>query len=137
MRPALSLPLETHASSPALARSHALELVAPLGSREFSADTGLIVTELVANAVIHGGQPIRLEIAVHRTFICVEVFDGSSARPVMRSIDGAGTSGRGLRLVNAIASSWGTRARLDGKVVWCQLHRDEAEILAIGQPSAG
>ena len=135
MQPALSLPLETHASSPALARSHALELVGPLGSREFSSDTGLIVTELVANAVIHGGPPIRLEIVVHRTFIGVEVFDGSSARPVMRSIDGAGTSGRGLRLVNAIASRWGTRARLDGKVVWCELHRDEAKMLSVQQPA--
>ena len=137
MQPALSLPLEAHASSAALARSHASELVAPLASREFTADTGLLVTELVANAVIHGGPPIRLEIVVHRTFLCIEVFDGSLAPPVMRSIDKAEPSGRGLRLVDAIASSWGTRARLDGKVVWCELHRDTAEILPIGQPSAG
>jgi anti-sigma regulatory factor (Ser/Thr protein kinase) len=122
MQPALSVPLESHPSSPGLARSYALELVAPWASPEFAMDTCLLVTELVANAVIHGGSRIRLEIIVQRTFICVEVFDGSFVRPVIRPNVGGSTTGRGLQLVNAIATSWGTRPHPDGKVVWFELH---------------
>ncbi len=137
MRPTLSLPLKDHVSSPTRARCSARELMAPLASFECAADTGLLVTELVANAVVHGGPPIHLEIVVHRTFIGIEVFDSSEALPVMRGVGGTDTAGRGLRLVDAIASSWGTRTRLDGKVVWCELLRDQAESLPIGQRSAG
>jgi anti-sigma regulatory factor (Ser/Thr protein kinase) len=126
MRPALSVPLETHPSSATLARSYALDLVAPWASGEFTADTGLLVTELVANAVLHGAAPIHLELFVHRPFVGIEVFDGSSVRPVVRPLGGEMSSGRGLRLVDAIATSWGTRARIDGKVVWCELHETQA-----------
>ena len=122
MQSALSVPLRVDPSSPTLARSHAVALVAPWASDDFAADTGLLVTELVANAVMHGEAPIHLEIIVHRTFICVEVSDGSFVQPVMRPIGRESASGRGLRLVDAIATSWGTRPRLDGKVVWFELY---------------
>jgi len=132
MRPALSVPLEPHPSSATLARSHALDLVAPWASREFAADMGLLVTELVANAVLHGAAPIHLELFVDPPSIGIEVFDGSFVPPVMRQLGVEITSGRGLRLVDAIATSWGTRARIDGKVVWCELHENQAEQLPVG-----
>lgn len=51
----------------------------------------------------------------------VEVTDGSSRRPVRREIDGEVTSGRGLVLLDALASDWGVEPRGDSKCVWFDL----------------
>ena len=40
----------------------------------------IVVTELVANAVLHAGTPIHLMLDVHPGEIRVEVEDGSSQR---------------------------------------------------------
>ena len=122
MQPKLSLPLEPVATSPALARARAVELVTPWTSPELVADTGLLVTELVANAVFHGGSRIRLDLSVHPGLhVHAEVFDSSLDPPVLRPLDRDSVSGRGLRLVDAIACAWGTRVGLDGKIVWFEL----------------
>jgi hypothetical protein len=62
-----------------------------------------------------------MDILVDTPFaIRVEVFDGSFTLPVMQDVPSDGLSGRGLRLVEAIATCWGARQRVDGKVVWCE-----------------
>ena len=77
-----------------------MELVAPWTSPELVADTGLLVTELVANAVFHGGSRIRLDLSVHPGLhVHAEVFDSSLDPPVLRPLDSDSFSGRGLRLV--------------------------------------
>lgn len=84
----------------------------------------LLVTELVANAVIHGRGDVLLTVARDRTTLRVEVSDGSTARPVL--VDGSALreSGAGLRLVDALATRWGAGTRTDGrpgKSVWFTL----------------
>jgi two-component sensor histidine kinase len=124
MQPKLALPLDSDLTSPGVARARAVELVTPWVSEVLAADTGLLITELVTNAVRHGGSRV---LSVHPALsVCAEVFDSSFDLPVMRSFDVDSVSGRGMWLVDAIASSWGTRARLDGKVVWFELHESGA-----------
>lgn len=81
----------------------------------------LLVTELVANAVIHGTGEVVLGILRRRQTLRVEVSDGSTTAPVLAERGGLRESGAGLRLVDALATRWGTGARHDGypgKTVW-------------------
>jgi anti-sigma regulatory factor (Ser/Thr protein kinase) len=86
----------------------------------------LLVSELVSNAVEHGG-PHGPDATVGVSFddapggVRVEVTDAGSGLP--RVGDGAvdRPSGRGLFLVDALASSWGCDRLGVGKKVWFEL----------------
>jgi two-component sensor histidine kinase len=83
---------------------------------------GLLATELVANAVMHGLPNIRLEaFEVGAFHVRVEVSNGSRALPEMCDCSVDSTSGRGLQLIDAVALKWGFITLLTGKVVWCEL----------------
>ncbi|MGH9107710.1 MAG: ATP-binding protein [Acidimicrobiales bacterium] len=79
----------------------------------------LVVTELAANALLHAGGMLYARLWYGGAGVRVEVADPSEARPELAD-DGA-TSGRGLRIVSAMATSWGTDLRPGGKVVWAEL----------------
>jgi anti-anti-sigma regulatory factor len=86
------------------------------------ADTAaLIVTELVANAVQHAGTPIRLGVTLGRRRLYISVRDGSP-RPVRRTgADDEAESGRGLLIVEGLASAWGSTPMGAGKIVWATM----------------
>ncbi len=82
----------------------------------------LLTSELVANAVAHGGPPLRLQVVVDDAVIRVEVHDGDpSSMPHRRDPAPWDSDGRGLAIVDALAMRWGARADADGKVVWFEL----------------
>jgi anti-anti-sigma regulatory factor len=84
----------------------------------------VIVSELSANAVCHTDGAARLVIIRGDRYLHLVVRDGSRRLPVMAdddSWDTAGEHGRGLRLVGALATSWGAQAVGDGKAVWATL----------------
>lgn len=84
----------------------------------------LLVTELVSNAVLHGSGTVLLTVACDRGDVRVEVYDGSPDPPVVVDAEAMMERGTGLRLVAALASSWGTAQRGDaqpGKRVWFTL----------------
>lgn len=78
------------------------------------------LSELVTNAVIHaqGGCIVRAEL--HDDVLTVSVRDsGSAGGAQVRSIaDPLQVHGRGLQLVQALASRWGYDIDGDGAVVW-------------------
>jgi hypothetical protein len=51
----------------------------------------------------------------------VEVSDGSHELPRPRRVGPDAEGGRGLALVDALASDWGTTTTDDGKIVWFEL----------------
>src|SRR5262252_986873 len=53
--------------------------------------------------------------------VWVEVFDTDLRLPRIRSAEETDEGGRGLYLVDQIASRWGTRPTKDGKVVWFEM----------------
>lgn len=85
----------------------------------------LLVTELVSNAVLHGRGTILLTVVADSAGARVEVHDQSPDPPVVGDGSPLSEHGAGLRLVAALASSWGSDPRDDGrpgKSVWFTLH---------------
>lgn len=86
---------------------------------ELAERAGAIVTELVTNAVLHAATPVGLTVRWDGTGVMVEVTDGSSVRPVPPDLPfGDAVTGRGLALVDALATAWGTVKSRHGKTVW-------------------
>jgi anti-sigma regulatory factor (Ser/Thr protein kinase) len=86
-------------------------------------DAELVVSELVGNAVRHSGTVIHVEVATLRAlpgmWLCVR---DESTRPVKpRDADLLAEGGRGLQLVDFLASRWGVDADADGKRVWAEV----------------
>jgi hypothetical protein len=90
-------------------------------------DVMLLVTELVANGVRHGGagvdSSLRLLLQGRRPGLHVEVVntDHSGGRgPSRRAADLAGGGGIGLNLVESLSSRWGVRQ--DARtIVWFEV----------------
>jgi hypothetical protein len=82
-------------------------------------DALLVVTELAANALRHGGGDPLLRLSVDGADVRIEVFDDNPAPPVRRPAGADG--GWGLVLVDRLSSVRGTARHGRGKVVWCVL----------------
>ena len=85
----------------------------------------LLVSELVTNALLHARTTITLVVQVIDSGVRVGVADGSHRGPRQRDYSDEATTGRGLTLVEALASSWGTEPSTGGKTIWFEL-TDEA-----------
>lgn len=85
------------------------------------ADVALLVSELVTNAVLHARSATRLTIDRDGATLRVSVWDGSAARPRLRPYTPDAVTGRGLLLVERIASRWGVDEGSGGKSVWFEL----------------
>lgn len=81
----------------------------------------LLVSELVTNAVLHAGSHLELVVRLLRDRVRFEVHDGSPRSPELRPAPTEATTGRGLTLVERLASCWGTDLSPDGKAVWFEL----------------
>lgn len=133
-----------------IARRHLLELpdeaVAPMLGRRFARalladaelsiadDVALLVSELVSNAVIHASSKPRLEVRIGRSHVRVEVRDDSPEHALPRVPDVERPGGRGLLLIETLASRWGTDRDGDGKRVWFEI--DRAAAAAAAAPGA-
>lgn len=84
----------------------------------------LAVAELTTNAVVHAMTPFSLELIKSEDEIQVRVRDGSDRLPTLARGGADDDRGRGLRIVQAIARSWGVVTLDSGKVVWCRLATD-------------
>lgn len=92
----------------------------------------LLTSELVANAVLHGRAPIRLQLHREHGTLRIEVYDAGRlwAPPPAAAWSLTSEGGRGLPLLAALATSWGSQSDVDsvvGKVVWFELAHHQAE----------
>ncbi|MFF4058542.1 SpoIIE family protein phosphatase [Streptomyces sp. NPDC001668] len=106
-------------------------------------DAVVVVSELVTNAVVHAGTDVELEcrLEAHTGALVVEVLDHHPSR-APRDGDaepsyGTPEYGRGLRLVAALAETWGITYRTGAKTVWAQLPPGGKEALDGIQAYAG
>ncbi|MFF5722867.1 ATP-binding protein [[Kitasatospora] papulosa] len=112
-----------------LARLLAALQLAEWGLARDSADhdaVALVVAELAANAVLHGRVPGRdfallLRYDDGRGAIRVELSDTHPAQPSRATPAPDADHGRGLVLVDALATRWGVSTRVGpGKTVWAE-----------------
>jgi anti-sigma regulatory factor (Ser/Thr protein kinase) len=89
--------------------------------REFCETTALLISEAVTNAVVHGRSEVRLAIDAGPGGMRVEVGDDNSRLPTRRLQDVNALDGRGMALLDALASDWGTQPQPPGKIVWFEL----------------
>ena len=94
--------------------------------RKTMEDVALLVTELVANGVRHGGagsgSALHLLLEGRRPGLHVEVAnaDHAPSPPERRRADLGGGGGIGLNLVEQLASRWGVRDR-PHTAVWFEM----------------
>jgi anti-anti-sigma regulatory factor/anti-sigma regulatory factor (Ser/Thr protein kinase) len=82
----------------------------------------LLADELVTNAVVHARTPVRLRLELRGDLLHIAVHDASPRLLRLVPHEPEGESGRGLRMVEQLATSWGVHRRPDeGKVVWASL----------------
>jgi len=85
-------------------------------------DAELVVTELVTNALIHGGRRCDVAISFGHERLRIEVRDDHLGGPEVQAADAQREHGRGLILVSAMADAWGVDpSAAGGKVVWAEL----------------
>ena len=86
----------------------------------------LLTSELVTNALVHAHAPVSLHVQSQFGRISVAVGDRSRTLPAPRAPDDTPLSanGRGLLIVAALATSWGSQYvdSAAGKVVWFEVH---------------
>ena len=83
----------------------------------------LLVSELASNAVLHARTTFEVAVHVGEGGLRVEVSDGNSTLPSLRTYVRESISGRGLHMVAASADRWGFDAQPGGKVVWFEFDR--------------
>jgi anti-sigma regulatory factor (Ser/Thr protein kinase) len=81
----------------------------------------LLTSELVTNAVLHSGGSLQLQVELGLQGCRITVQDSSSQLPSRRDAGSDAEDGRGLALVDGLASSWGCRRFGPGKQVWFEL----------------
>jgi anti-sigma regulatory factor (Ser/Thr protein kinase) len=122
--------LPSEPESAALARATVVETLGAWGlegpgpGRTSTSDVAaLLVSEVVTNAVRYSSGPIELLLRRSPSAIWFEIGDEDSRLPRLRHARSDDEGGRGLALVQALASAWGTREVPTGKVVWFRLDR--------------
>jgi anti-sigma regulatory factor (Ser/Thr protein kinase) len=85
-------------------------------------DTALLLTsELVTNAVIHGHSDVQLQVLTDGDLLRVDVADDNSRFPQQQPADNDALDGRGLQIVQLLATRWGVDKEPLGKTVWFEL----------------
>ncbi|MET9129552.1 ATP-binding protein [Streptomyces antibioticus] len=108
-------------SSVGAARAPAVRWLADWGYVERLEDIRLCVSELAANAVLHGvppGREFSLEADADGPLLRIGVRDSGGGLPEVAQADVDMCSGRGLRLVVALADDFGVTVHRPGKTVW-------------------
>jgi anti-sigma regulatory factor (Ser/Thr protein kinase) len=90
-------------------------------SDDLVADAMLVATELVTNAMLHGGGCTSLAAVYDSHCLRIEVGDRASLPPQKHHYDDGAATGRGLYLVDALSAVWGWEAQAAGKLVWAEI----------------
>ena len=109
---------DLHPESVRAARAFVRELADGAGADAEAA--ALLASELAANAVIHANSAFEVRVTENGEALRVEIVNDAPEMlaALQEPSDG---SGRGLHIVDALASRWGTDVMEREKVVWFEL----------------
>lgn len=123
------------------ARAVLRQTLSAWGAAELVDDVELVAGELLTNVLLHteGGAVMTLEIRppaprLDTRLVRLAVQDRSSVWPRRRTPGEAATSGRGLLLIDSLATRWGVEPRGEGKSVWAEFRWPPEPL---DQPGAG
>jgi anti-sigma regulatory factor (Ser/Thr protein kinase) len=110
-------------TTPAAARRFVRAALESVEADPVVIDTAELLTdELVTNAIVHAGCKAHLFIRALKGVVRVEITDPDDRLPAMAAPDPDALNGRGLIIVNGLASAWGVeRTTEGGKTVWFEL----------------
>lgn len=118
------LQLSKSYDAPAIARRFVADSATSLPA-DVLADAELLVSELVTNAVLHGRSAITLRVNIDPPGIGIAVRDRGedTVETPPENPDPGVPSGRGLLIVQTIATAWGVTPNdpPPGKTVWFRL----------------
>ncbi|MFJ7146756.1 SpoIIE family protein phosphatase [Streptomyces sp. NPDC100445] len=103
------------------ARDLVADVMRQWGLLHLANDMMLIADEMVANAVRHARTPLRVELRRAGERVVLEVTDSSPQEPRLIVSQPGEFGHRGIFLIDAIATRWGTRWIDGGKVVWAEI----------------
>jgi anti-sigma regulatory factor (Ser/Thr protein kinase) len=84
----------------------------------------LLTSELVTNALIHARSAPELCVCLGDRVVRVEVCDADRSPAFRRTTDTESASGRGIAIVEELATQWGVEQVSDnGKLVWFEVAR--------------
>lgn len=116
----LRVPLPTDPSCVGLARQAVRQACA--GRAADVEDVVQCTSELVTNALLHGSPPLLLEALATPERLRIAVHDAGAGTIERREpLSDETLSGRGLGIVAALASRWGSDRTPHGKVAWFEV----------------
>lgn len=120
--PEAEVTLPGDASSVPTARRFVDSLLSSWGHSELGWSAALCVSELASNCALHARTSftVRVHLAADSS-LRIEVSDGSLRAPALRAYGNESTTGRGLRILDEVSSSWGVDLTSAGKTVWVAL----------------
>ncbi len=119
---ALDVELSSTVHAPAAARAALRDLYAGRVERQMLTDAKLLASELVTNALRYGQQPMRMVARRADGGLRVEIYDSRTGEaPRVSQADPEAVSGRGMVIVDALASRWGWSEFGGSKQVWFEL----------------
>jgi PAS domain S-box-containing protein len=110
------------------AREAVQEAVRDAGCVEHVETATLLTSEVVTNAIVHAGTAIELRVQADRSGVRVSVGDESNAVPTQRHYGRTSTTGRGMAMVELLATNHGmVSTSAGGKTVWFELGTPPAD----------
>ena len=96
----------------------------------------LLTSDLVTNAITHGeGETVTLAIRCSRGHLRIDVYDASRSLPMAVDEPAGPESGRGLVLVAALSTEWGSFFTPAGKAAYFTL-AFQPDLLQVGDRAA-
>src|SRR6478752_9596257 len=87
---------------------------------------GLVVTELLTNALLHGEEPVEVHASTVEDHLRIAVHDAGEAVPHARHPGPTEVTGRGLMLVAGLVERWGVDQSGSGKYVWAEFEPSDS-----------
>jgi anti-sigma regulatory factor (Ser/Thr protein kinase) len=131
------LQLPFTASSVGVARRHLVSDLIEAGVYASAVtDAALVISELLSNALQHGGplpgSAIRVAWDLDSDSVRVSVSDGGGpTRPELGEPTPTTTGGRGLRIVARLSRRWGSACDNEGTTVWAEVLVMPLETVAV------
>jgi anti-sigma regulatory factor (Ser/Thr protein kinase) len=114
-------------ASAASARHFVRDCIDEWGLSVSAEETMVLVSEAVTNVVQHVRSEVTVTVSARGDGLRIEVSDDSPVTPRMAALRPYSETGRGMFLIDALASCWGVDSRncpddTQGKTVWFEMH---------------